>query len=418
MNTRGRVKRRGLRWASRREAMFDLALMLGVQATLVVVLWAPLHLHGPEGLLIQSACAFFLLFRRLTPLSVLFVMLASSVGMYFLGRWQPDLMAGMVGDLNQGWIVLAVPFAVYAALAYSPDRRRAWLMIAVIFLVATRPGDPVLLERLVGLVVILGISAALGHYVANLNERVQRAERQQHRLAEEARAEERVRLAAEMHDVVTHRVSLMVLQAGALGVTAKDPATRAAAEDLRAAGCQALEELRDLVGVLRSSPGDMIEDTVPPRAGGEAALPDFTELLSESESVGVPVHLDQRGNPALASPVVARTAFRIVQEALTNVRKHAPGAAARVTMRYEPDRVRLTVRNSMPTQRVDAALTASGSGTGLLGLRQRVELVSGTLHAGATEDGGFQVDATLPAYVPTRDEPSIPPQLPRVRGIA
>jgi signal transduction histidine kinase len=218
--------------------------------------------------------------------------------------------------------------------------------------------------------------------------------------------EERVRLAAEMHDVVTHRVSLMVLQAGALGVTATDAATRAAAEDLRAAGCQALEELRDLVGVLRATPEDAVEDVAVPRAGGQAAAPDFGELLTESESVGVSVELDQRGNPALASPVVGRTAYRVVQEALTNVRKHAPGATAKVIMDYQADRVHLPIRNTAPERQVDESLTASGSGTGLLGLRQRVELVSGTLHAGPTEDGGFEVDATLPAYVPTREEPA------------
>src|ERR1700688_661961 len=87
-----------------------------------------------------------------------------------------------------------------------------------------------------------------------LPERAERAERERYLLAEQARADERVRLAGEMHDVVTHRVSLMVLQAGARGITAADEATRRAAEDLRAAGCQALDELRDLVGILRTAP--------------------------------------------------------------------------------------------------------------------------------------------------------------------
>ncbi|MBO0877149.1 MAG: hypothetical protein J2P19_27545, partial [Pseudonocardia sp.] len=88
-----------------------------------------------------------------------------------------------------------------------------------------------------------------------------------------------------------------------------------------------------------------------------------------------------------------------------------------VIMDYQTDRVRLTVRNSAPERQVDESLTASGSGTGLLGLRQRVELVSGTLYAGPTEDGGFEVDATLPAYVPTREEPpTAPARAPRVRN--
>lgn len=391
-------------WVGRREALFDVLLVVLVEASLVVLLWPLVRQHGWAGLAIQSCFALALLLRRTAPLIVLMLMLLSTIGLASVGQWVPNLVASMVGDMNQAWIVLAVPFAAYSALVYG-DRRRAWLMTGILMVVAARPLDPVLFERTIGVVLVVGLPALLGNYVADLNERVERAEREQHRLAEQARIEERVRLAAEMHDVVTHRVSLMVLQAGALGVTATDAATRAAAEDLRAAGCQALDELRDLVGVLRSTPGEAVEDLVLPRAGGQAPAPDLAELVVESESVGVSVQLDQRGNPGLASPVVARTAYRIVQEALTNVRKHAPGATVAVTMRYEPDRVRLTVRNSAPDRQADESLTASGSGTGLLGLRQRVELVSGTLRTGATEDGGFEVDATLPAYVPTREEP-------------
>src|SRR5690606_26893097 len=149
---------------------------------------------------------------------------------------------------------------------------------------------------------------------------------------ERARAEERARLASEMHDVVTHRVSLMVLQAGALGVTARDEETRVAAEELRSAGCQALDELRDLVGVLQATPGEA-EDSGAVGAGGSVATLDLSHLVAESESVGASVELVEEGDAARMSPVVARTAYRIVQEALTNVRKHAPGADARVRVR-------------------------------------------------------------------------------------
>jgi signal transduction histidine kinase len=385
--------------------MFDVAVVVLVISVLVALLSAPARQFGPWGLVIQCGCALTLLFRRSAPLTVLFLMMMSTFALQCIGEWAPNLLLSTIGEREQGWLVLSVPFAAYSALAYGRDRRWAWLMVALIIMVAARVWDPsVVVPISVGTIVVL--PALLGTYVANLTERAERAERDQHRLAEQARVEERVRLAAEMHDVVTHRVSLMVLQAGALGVTATDAETRAAAEDLRAAGCQALEELRDLVGVLRSAPGGAAEELALPRAGGQAAVPDFAELLAESESVGVAVQLEQHGNPGLASPVVARTAYRIVQESLTNVRKHAPGATATVTMRFGTDRVRLTVRNSAPERGGDADLTASGSGTGLLGLRQRVELVSGSLYAGPTEDGGFVVDATLPAYVPTRDGPA------------
>jgi signal transduction histidine kinase len=391
------------RWASRRDVAFDLGLMVLVQL-LVVVLTMPLLRHGWWGLGIQFAVNVFLVFRRVAPQSVLALILLSTIGLTVLGTTDPAVLASMIGDMrSQGWVVLSTPFVTYAAAVYGSDRRRTWLMIGITTVVACRPWEPSALARTVGVMVVLLLPALLGNYVRGLTDRVERAERQQHRLAEQARVEERVRLAAEMHDVVTHRISLMVLQAGALGVTAGDPETRAAAEDLRAAGCQALEELRDLVGVLRASPGEAAEDVLMPRAGGQAEVPDFAELCAESESVGVPVRLEQSGDAQLASPVVARTVYRIVQESLTNVRKHAPGADATVRVRYTSDQVRLVVRNGAPERGGDAGLTASGSGTGLLGLRQRVELVSGSLAAGPTEDGGFEVDATLPAYVPTPD---------------
>ncbi|HWN34044.1 MAG TPA: histidine kinase [Pseudonocardia sp.] len=389
-------------WASPREALFDVGVVGLVIGVLVTLLWAPAQQYGGWGTVIQCGCAVPLLFRRSAPLTVLLFMVFTALALLAIGTWLPGLLMSIIGERAQGWIVLATPFAAYSALAYGRDRRRAWVMVGLITVIGARVWEPSVSVP-IGVALFVVLPAVLGTYVANLTERAERAERDQHRLAEQARVEERVRLAAEMHDVVTHRVSLMVLQAGALGVTATDAATRAAAEDLRAAGCQALEELRDLVGVLRSAPGEVAEDFALPRAGGQAATPDFRELLVESESVGVAVELEQHGNPELASPVVARTAYRIVQESLTNVRKHAPGATARVVMRFGADRVRLTVRNSAPECRGDEELTASGSGTGLLGLRQRVELVSGSLYAGQTEDGGFVVDATLPSYVPTRD---------------
>jgi signal transduction histidine kinase len=395
-------------WASRREAMFDVAVVLLVMLLLVALMWPVMQQRGPWGLVIQYGLAAALLFRRIAPLTTLLLMVISTIALVGVAQWAPDLLMAIISRRDESWIVLAVPFAAYSALAYGRDRRRAWVMVGLIALIGARAWESSI-SLLVEMAMIVVLPALLGLYVANLTERAERAERDQHRLAEQARVEERVRLAAEMHDVVTHRVSLMVLQAGALGVTAPDAATRAAAEDLRAAGCQALEELRDLVGVLRSAPGEVAEDFALPRAGGQAAAPDFSELLAESESVGVAVELEQYGNPELASPVVGRTAYRVVQESLTNVRKHAPGATARVTMKFGSDRVRLTVRNTAPEHNGDEALTASGSGTGLLGLRQRVELVSGSLYAGPTDDGGFVVDATLPAYVPTRDKPAVAP---------
>jgi signal transduction histidine kinase len=253
-----------------------------------------------------------------------------------------------------------------------------------------------LLRTAVGPLLGLYISARQ-RLVRALRDRAERAEREQHLLAEQARAEERARLAGEMHDVVTHRVSLMVLQAGALRMTAKDEATRQAAEELRAAGCQALDELRDLVGILRAAPDG---DEAPSAA-------DFAALVAESTAVGTPVQLTEDGDPALASPVVSRIAYRVVREALTNVRKHAPGAPVTVRVGYDPAHLRLSVRNGPPAsgngQVAGSGLAGTGSGLGLANLRQRIEVVHGTLRAGPEPDGGFGVEVVLPAYVPTAE---------------
>lgn len=295
------------------------------------------------------------------------------------------------------WAPLAVVVAAYAPIAAGRDRRTVLVSIAALALVAARPWDPsvtvigiALLRTAIGPLIALYLDARR-RLVRALTERAERAERERELEAERARADERARLAREMHDVVTHRVTLMVLQAGALRLTAPDEPTRQAAEELRAAGSQALEELRDLVGILQPQ-----QD-----ADDDALTSGLAALVAESSGVGTPAELVEEGNPRLASPVVTRTTYRIVREALTNVRKHAPGAQVVVRVRYDTDGVRLTVRNTAPTQRSDPALAGSGSGLGIVGLRRRIELVHGTLRAGPTTEGGFAVDATLPAYVPT-----------------
>ena len=205
---------------------------------------------------------------------------------------------------------------------------------------------------------------------------------------------------------MTHRVSLMVLQARRPGITAADDATKRAAEELRAAGCQALDELRDLVGILRTEPDG---DQSPSISGLPA-------LIAESTAVGSPAELAEAGDPALASPVVGRTAYRIVREALTNVRKHAPGARVLVQVTYGESQVRVRVRNGpVPGSGSGTSgsaaglagpgpdLAATGSGLGIASLRQRIDVVQGTLRAGVTADGGFCLEATMPSYVPTAE---------------
>jgi len=197
--------------------------------------------------------------------------------------------------------------------------------------------------------------------------------------------------------VITHRISLMVLQAGALRVTSAEETTQKAADELREAGCQALEELRDFLGLLRSAPAE--PDDQGTNVDSAPLAPDLTRLVAESRAVGVQIDLVEDGPPSLAAPLVRRTAYRIVQEALTNVLKHAAGAPVRVQVSYDGAWIRLSVRNQPPEYRPNPELTSRGSGAGLDGLRWRVDLVGGKLTAGPRPDGGFEVAAELPAYV-------------------
>lgn len=394
-------------WRTKRELVLDIlpvAVLLVLSVLFIASGDVPDDAQGVLDRFVDVALILLLLVRRRWPIALMAVMTAVSVVMLALNYLVPGAVLPVYDEVNP-WLPLATAVAAYTVAAYAPHRPVSWVLVVATLVVGGRPWDPVV-NAISGVVLLTAVPALLGLYLGvrrrleqALRDRAERAEREQHLRAETARAEERARLASEMHDVVSHRVSLMVLQAGALGVTAHDDATKAAAEELRAAGCQALDELRDLLGVLRTDPGD--DDREPDERNGSVL--DLSDLVEESESVGVPVELVEEGNAARVSPVVARTAYRIVREALTNVRKHATGAGAHVHLRYGGDRVRLSVRNSPPTDEPDAELVASGSGTGLLGLRQRVELVGGTIDAHPETDGGFTVDAILPAYVPTRE---------------
>jgi len=385
-------------------------VVLDTALTLVGWSWWPAQ---PDGLawvllVVQGLTDVSLVARRRAPIAVVGAFAVFTLAVTLLISPLHALQPANPGNL---WAPLGAVVASYAPVYLVGNRRRtiaAFAAIAVLAIITARPWQPSATVIIVGtLRIMLGPLVAIyvvtrRRLVRALTERAERAEREQQLLAEQARAEERARLAGEMHDVVTHRLSLMVLQAGALRVTAPDEPTRKAAEELRAAGCRALDELRDLVGILRTtSDGDRTPQESHPSAAELAAL------AAESTAVGLPTELVEDGDPRVASPVVGRTVYRIVQEALTNAHKHAPGASVRVRVRYDHAEVRLEVRNTPPTRPMDAGLIGTGSGVGLAGVRRRVELVGGTLGAGPAPDGGFCVAATLPAYVPTAT-PSAP----------
>jgi signal transduction histidine kinase len=373
-------------------------MLLDTATTLAGASWWPAHPGALAWAMlgVQAGADSSLAFRRRAPMTVIAILAGFTLAVSLLIS-----PAGLLTPAHAGnvWAPYGTVLAAYGPFYYRRDRRTAFAAVGLLTLIAARVWEPSatmitigILRTAVGPLLALYFSAR-HEILQGLRDRAERAERERYLLAEQARADERARLAGEMHDVVTHRVSLMVLQAGALGITATDEATRQAAEELRAAGVQALDELRDLVGILRAAP----EGDQPPSAA------DLAALVAESTAVGTPAELTEHGDPALASPVVARTIYRAVREALTNVRKHAPGARVQVQISYRESQIRLTVTNTPAARRPSTGLASTGSGLGLGSLRQRIELVHGSLRAGPAADGGFCLEAVLPAYVPTAE---------------
>jgi signal transduction histidine kinase len=236
-------------------------------------------------------------------------------------------------------------------------------------------------------------------YVGTVEERARRAEREREARAERAVADERERIAREMHDVVTHHVSVIVIQAGA-GLRALDRRpedARAALAAIDASGRRALADMRRMLGILGRGPG-----SAPASAGGvpdEALAPmpgldRLGELLEHVRAAGLPVEVSVRGDPSPLDQGIELAAYRIIQEALTNSLKHARGARARVTVQYEPRSLEVLVVDEGGAG--DRGLAgAGGPGHGLIGMRERVALFGGRLEAGPTGTG-FRILARLP----------------------
>jgi signal transduction histidine kinase len=246
---------------------------------------------------------------------------------------------------------------------------------------------------------------------AELQERAVRLERERAEDARRAVASERARIARELHDVVAHHVSMMVVQAEAGPVAAeRDPARAAGAfEAIAATGRQALVEMRRLLGVLRGD-GDQAPSLAP-----QPGLAEVPSLVEQVGRAGLRVELVVEGAQEPLPAGVDLSAYRIVQEALTNAVKHAGPGRARVLVRYGEDALRLQVHNEAadpPAARNDLEPPSAAAGpfrpadspvgdrqvrrSGLVGMRERVHLFGGELHAGPGPDGGFTVDARLP----------------------
>jgi signal transduction histidine kinase len=226
-----------------------------------------------------------------------------------------------------------------------------------------------------------------------LRDRAVRAEDAQRLHADRIRLAERTRIAREMHDVLGHRISLLALHAGALAFQPDlPPDVRETAELMRSTARQALVELRAVIGVLRDEPG---QESVP--AAPQPTLSDIPRLVDETRRAGGKIDLEMRvDHPEDAPSAVGRDAYRIVQESLTNIRKHARGTTGGVRVTGAVDRgLQVSVRNRLPVG-PNPGPALPGSGAGLIGLQERVTLAGGTLVHGPDGAGDFVVDAELP----------------------
>jgi len=238
--------------------------------------------------------------------------------------------------------------------------------------------------------------AAIGMYVrarrelvASLRERAERAEAAQHEHAERVRANERTRIAREMHDVLAHRISLLSMHAGSLEFSpdASHEQVARAAGIIRTNAHAALEDLREVIGVLRSVPSDDPPERPLP------TLADVPDLLHESRAAGMTIRsaLEAREAPE----TIGRNAYRIVQEGLTNARKHASNTTVDIAVSGGPgDGLQIEVRNPLPVARRNAEIP--GAGAGLIGLAERAELAGGRLEHGITPAGEYRLWAWLP----------------------
>ena len=375
----------------RRSWAFDIAVSLLVVTLGQLEAWfgiASTHRQGPlwAQSVLYAATGLLLVARRLRPLTVLVAILAVSTAEF-----------ATFGSPEGDGVALAAVIAIYTVSRHLPTRKALWgLALGPLFWGTWAFFDPMNKsatesERLLSLVwmapfVIAWLVGALVR-VTRLYAEQRRATREQR--ASRAVAEERNRIARELHDVIGHSVSVMTVQASAVRrrLTPDQVVERQALEAVESVGREALAEMRRMVGVLRRD-GDAADLEPPP------GLDQLERLADKFRASGLPVELSVTGAALPLAPGLDLTAYRLVQEGLTNTLRHARSPrAAHVDVDYAADRLSLAVRD-------DGQAAAGGPptepGHGLLGMRERVAVYGGSLVARARPEGGFELVATLP----------------------
>jgi signal transduction histidine kinase len=376
--------------------LVDATIALGLSAVSLLPVVSGVAAAGPGDplsitLLVLETLP--LLVRRRWPVAVLVATLAATVA----HAW---LVQGPVVDESFGSLVAL--FTV-AESARRRDAVIAAVGVGITFtaVIVAKGGSAAAVAGSVQTLLSVGVVLALGDWARTRsqyataieeNARLQESEREER--SRRAVEVERERIARELHDIVTHHVSVIVIQAGA-GLTALDrrpEQARAALQAIDRTSRAALTDMRRMLGILGDVPGTPI-----PGDDARAPMPRLErlgELIEEVRAAGLPVELALDGDRRPLDAGVELSVYRIVQEALTNALKHAHGARARVRLAYEPAAIEIDVTSQGGTGRRDLG-EAGGGGRGLIGMRERVALYGGVFDAGPTPTG-FRVHARLP----------------------
>jgi signal transduction histidine kinase len=410
---------------SRRAVLAD--AVIAAATTAASALTGGSQLHGPWLVpLLLALTAVPLAWRRVFPLTAFWVSLAIVS------------VAGSIGATAGIITFLTVTFAAYSAVVYSRFRGAALISMpaaAVFLMIKFANTSPPISPRATPLLIfipimIVGDAVHMWRRRASDSQARLRQAQAEHQAATRRALElERGRIAGELHDVVTHNVSVMVVQAGAARqVLGDSPAdARQALLAVEASGRAALTELRHLLGLL--SPVNEPAGPGGAASRGQGQIPQATEcaddafalqpqpglaslrpLIDRAAAAGLPIELDVQGRPQPLPPGLDLSAYRVAQEALTNVIKHA-GRPRTQVVRYRPDELVVQVTDdgrpipaAAPAQSEEAVSMPPGAGRGLLGLRERVALYGGHLDAGRRPGGGWVVRATIPL-----DPAEVPP---------
>jgi signal transduction histidine kinase len=386
--------RHPIRWLREHALAADLLLALIVTGIAVAMHWAEAHdiddAAAPSwwGTLLVVAASLPIALRRVSPIAVA------------LGIVVVQVVSEVVGVQGSGWVGLMI--AVYSLGAHTRGRPRTRATVAIVLMLSTLLISGLLVDQigpgpLIGSGITLTTAFVLGdnlqrrrQAITDLAERAERAERERDLLAREKVTEERTRIARELHDVVAHSVSVMIIQAGAARRTlhADPDAAVAALSTIEGSGREAMAELRRVLGVLRH---DDQADLAP-----QPSIASLHDLVGDDSDL--PIILDLDDDLAGLPTSVELTGYRVVQEALTNVRRHA-GPVTRVNVRLCRTSDSLVIE--VDDDGRGAAADSTPEGFGLVGMRERVSTVGGTLDVGPHRGGGWRVRAELPVGAST-----------------